>query len=180
MPDVTKRELLLAKDIRKKVKNIPVRSNKKGVKFKTVQEFVNSFPKSHFFIHQHLPRGRATAGRALVSILDFVRLSDLMRAEKAKTGVLTTVNREGEVVGYSVYRLNKPLPKGAGLILEMELATDVRDGRVSKNDASQYNGIIAEYIKRFEIDLKQRFVAMPGYRYNEKSGRFLKIRRQKK
>jgi hypothetical protein len=178
--DVTKRELVWGKSIGKGLKQVKAKSTKRAIEFRTFEEFIKAFPKSHFFIHQHLPKGKATAGRALIPTSDILRLSNLMEAGKAKTGVVATLNKDGKVVGYTFYKIDRPVPKGAILIIEMELAHDLKEGRFSARNPAAFNKLITEYLGRFDVKLKQRFVAMPGHRFNEKTGRFLKIRKRGK
>lgn len=102
-----------------------------------------------------------------------------MQTGKAKTGVVAIFNREGKLVGYNVHKINRPLLEGADVAMAVNLAFHIKDGIRPEKNPKAYNELITKNLKDFGIDLKQRFVPMSGYRFNEKRGKFFKIRKRK-
>lgn len=124
-PEVKERERVWAKKIRKRLKLIELPSAKFKV-YVGADELVKVFPKSDFLIHQHLPErnifGELQEGRVLPSKGDIRALWELEKVGKAKTGVVAVMNKKGEVMGCTIYKIEKKdrprVPGAYGIILE--------------------------------------------------------------
>ncbi len=170
---LTKRELVWAKQKRKKLKQVKSTGNKKQALIQ-----LKDFPKSHFFIHQHLPVEKRIYSTGLPSAGDIAFLSALMRKGKAKTGVLASTNNKGKITGYTFFKLNKPLSKIDTNFLSM-IIDNVFEKEVNARTLIDYSKTLKSVLKKGGYILTQKTVAIQGYKFNKSVGSFVKTRKTK-
>jgi len=118
----------------------------------------------------------------LFRLSDIVSLSLLIEEKKAKTGVFADFNHKGKVTGYKFYKIDKPLPEELLMAFENEIKNILNNPIFWEKQGSsnillidKYNELLKSYLKGFGVALKQKFISMPGYKYNKKTGVFVKI-----
>ncbi len=156
-PNVTQREFVWTKKFGKNLQLI----KSSGEKNSAHVDLANH-PKSDFFIHQHiqpdkkvynfsiLTRVTRQINTAHPSLADIKALHLLMEEKKAKIAVISVIDERGKVMGHNFFKLVK-LP-----------AQKVDFG------AHKEKKHIKKALKKWNIGLRQRFVPMPGYKFNEK------------
>ncbi|MEK6959228.1 MAG: hypothetical protein AABW59_04240 [archaeon] len=172
-PRIKRVEVIFSKELGKPIEHFSPEkfggiSSRRGVSI-DIDLFTESFPKSHLVIHTHLPCGKA-APNAMPSVQDIDTLSALMRAGKAKRGVVVSLTKNGKVLGYNVFSIDKPFyPTTLAHIF-------------SKGDSRfmSRQQLLNNYLQWYGVKLKQKYVPMPGYKFFTGSERFEKASKLKK
>jgi len=181
-PEVTRRELLWTKKIGAELKQVATRGSTL-VKIPAVP--ISEFTKAHFVVHSH-PSGhhanKLFIPNPMLGVGDALRFVELIKAGKAKTGVIASLDNKGKVAGYTICRFKKPLPflsqKDLTLLnLDFLLA---QQKAIERKDWSVYTASATQALKKVGVHLKQRFVPMPGYKFNKKAAYFEKTHKPKK
>lgn len=136
------------------------------------------FPKSHYFIHTHLPIGRERSPYMMPSGDDLEILSDLMLIKRAEVGIIAGINYKANVVGYAGFTLSKPLSQK-----EFSKVWENFNAWVNaqKNFGKEITFVAAsEKLKRIfkhhNVNFRRAHIPMSGYRFSRNRGRFLKKR----
>src|SRR3989344_6514459 len=155
-PNIIKQELVWTKGVRKSLKVF--NTSHATEHSATVDEKL--VPKSHLFIHTHLQTDRSQP-QAVVSSGDIVKLSNLMKGGKVKTGVIASIDKKGKVSGYTIFKINKLFPEECVGQFNLAMMFSTKEN---------YNYRLIEILKKLGITFKQRFVPMPGYKFDNESG----------
>lgn len=182
-PGITERELTWAKKSCGRLIRVKSYGDKATSTFNP-----NKFPKAKFVIHQHLPGEKRMSSTALPSFEDFLVLSRLMLKAKAKTGVQVSTNKEGKVIGYTLFKLNKRITYKDSTALydslvkaEKECFGDkIHKKTLTLKDTLKIYHILKRVLEKYGYKPRQKLVPMPGYRLNKNLMVFERIRNQKR
>jgi hypothetical protein len=149
-----------------------------------------------YVMHTHLsPRAMREYGKAkgLPSFMDVATLSVMMRQGKSRQGIVAAIDWHGKVVGYTVFKLNKPMTQQLERILreissELQGPGDIgsggrgRMGRMrpayreqpleAQLNGRAMNELIRELLEHKGYRLTQVARPMPGYWFNPETCEF--------